>query len=590
MFLRWVFSISIVLSTCTILYSATSSINSLIARHDYMKAKALLDKYAIKDTNDYAINYYFACYYYQSADSLHSYFDALYQISESARKYNANQDAKLLLRNNKLPVTSNEINKLYHQIELEIYAASIQQNQLALYEKSIQSPIVDTFIRNDLIKHRNDRAYMYANAQNDFMSFKEFMEKYPESNQAGLARENYEKLLFKSVTDINTWQAYKEYIDKYPDAYYRDTAKARYEILLYADFSKDADPSKLYSYICNYPTAPFHLEAEKYLFQLSCKAFTDEQLIAFIDRYPKSTYGWKKAWDYFYLYQTAADRPVDYINFIQQYPNYYNINRFRKDSTQSYWKLDVFEKDDLSGYMIQDTIIHISALYQEAGSFNTKLALISTSCVNDKCTYSYIDKENHVLPTIFDEAYDFEDAVAIVGIGDCPERNCLHGLINELGDTIVPFIYPEINDLSDGLFLVNDARGKWGYINNRGEIKIAFNYTKARNFRDSFAYVAIDTAVFFIDQTGARQKQFPAFKIAGDFKENVCTYSLDGAHWGLMNKEGKIIFEAIYQEMIVFENGIAIAKKEDAITRKGKTKYVLNTYQLNIDGSFKLKK
>jgi hypothetical protein len=195
-----------------------------------------------------------------------------------------------------------------------------------------------------------------------------------------------------------------------------------------------------------------------------------------------------------------------------------------------------------------------------------------------------------MLPNTYEDAYDFEAGVAIVGAGDCPEKNCLHGLINELGDTILPFIYPEINDLSNDLFLTSNIQGKWGYFDNRGELKIPFIYTKARNFKDSFAYVSIDTSAFFINTAGVKQNQLPYFKIAGDYKENLCSFSIDGTHWGVMNKEGKIIFEAVYQEIIVFEDGIAIAKKEDTITRKGKTKYVLNTYQLHVDGSSVVKK
>jgi hypothetical protein len=571
-------------------YSSINSIFHLIDSQEFEKAKYSIEKESSKDTSNYAYNYLYAYYYFHDNSLEKNIYLAIEQVHICSVKYNYNNNAKVIIKNDKLGINSQSINQLYHQIELELTYRAKQVNTLESYEKTISTFVIDTILKNEMIKRRNDIAFQEANSKNDFLSFKEFMEKYPDANQAGLAKESYDKLLYKTATDKNTWQAYKNYIDNYPDAKFIHEAKEKYEILLFEDYNHLKDSTRIYEYITQYPNAKYRKDAELELFSIVCNIKSNEQLYYFISNYKNAVVAKNKAWDYLYLFSTYSDSPVVYSKFITNYPKFYNYDKFKEDSTFAYWHIEAFEKEGLYGYTKDDTIEILPATYSEASDFNGKLALVSTKCSNEKCTYGYINKNMKIVLSNYDEAYDFENGVAIIGSGDCPNKNCKYGLINEIGDTIIPINYAAINDINNGLLLTTDINGLSGFYNCRGQITIPFIYQKARNFKDSLALVTIDTNTYFINTNGQKQTQLPYFKLATDFENGFSSFTLDEQKWGLINKEGKIIFEPIYKGIIHFENGIAIASREDSIVKRGKTTYVLNTYELKMDGSLILKK
>jgi hypothetical protein len=581
----------VLLFSISVCNASIKSIESTLNKKDFVKAKQNLDKESKKDSTNYAYSYLYAKYYFASSNKNYRPDSALYFIDQCANLYRSNNNAKLLIANDKIGIKSENINLLFHQIELELFYIAKNTNTLSSYENTLALKILDTMLVADLKKSRDIVAFQEANSKNDFLSFKEFMEKYPDANQAGQAKENYENLLYKTATDINTWQAYKNYIDQYPQAKYIGEAKEKYENLLYEDFTKNNDAKKIYSYISNYPSAKYWKDADRKLFKLSCSTFDDTTLMTYINNYPKATLSWQKAWDYLYLYNTYNDDTSSYIEFIKKYPTYYNTKRFREDSAQAYWTINTFEKEGKIGYLKNDSIILQNAKYNETGEFNSKYALISTDCINDKCKYNFINKQAIQLsPNSYDEAFDFESGVAIVGAGDCPDKNCFYGMINELGDTIVPFIYEQINDISCGSFLALNKDGKYGFLNSRGANIIPFKYTKARNFKENLAFVCIDSNCFFINTIGAKQDSFPTMKLSSDFINGVASFSADAEKWGAINSIGKLLHPAQYKEQLEFVDGIATGKKEDAVVKKNKTTYVLNTYELKLDGSAILKK
>lgn len=578
--------------SCTIqAFSSVTSIRSSLSKRDFIKSKGMLDKESMRDSNNYAYDYLRALYYFDASNKEKNSFMALESVHRCALKYQANNDAKLLLANDKYGINSAQINALYHQLELEIYYQSRVENSIESFELALTYPLMDTMLVHDIRRMRDELAFKKANNTNDFLSFKEFMEKYPNANQAGLAKENYEKLLFKTATDIHTWQAYKNYIDQYPKAQFLNEAKEQYELLLYDDFIKSNNISKIYSYIINYPSAKYLREAEKVLFETTCSNLSNEQLIRFITNYPKCTQSVQRAWDYLYLYSTADDQPASYRQFIQQYPDYYNADRFKADSSQSDWRLSVFEKDGKFGIAKDDSIVVIEPIYQELSSFSGKHATVGLDCKDGKCMYSFINKRGQIHLGTFNEVYDFALGAAIVGVGDCPVDDCKYGLISENGDTIVPLTFDFINEASNSLFLACQRLGPYGFLNARGDTVIPFIYFKARDFSDSVALVAMrDSSYFFIDLQGKKLDSLPKFSLATDFVDGFSSFSTNGQTWGVFNKKGQIIHPDVYKEPIHFVEGKAIAKREDAITRKSKTTYKLNTYELRMDGSFSILK
>ena len=87
---------------------------------------------------------------------------------------------------------------------------------------------------------------------------------------------------------------------------------------------------------------------------------------------------------------------------------------------------------------------------------------------------------------------DFSEGMAIVSEGGVIEnfflRDERYGYINEEGKEIIPCIYEEVEDFSEGLASVKKD-GKWGYINKDGKEIIPFIYDSVRSFSEGLASV-----------------------------------------------------------------------------------------------------
>lgn len=576
--------------TISPLYASISSIQKCIAQRDYTKANILLQKEYSKNSNNYAYDFLYAQYYSSTLHPAHAIDSALFYINKCTNSFKQTNDAKRIKANTKAQIDSNAIMLMRKNIELELYYRTKKINSIEEYERVLKLPIYDTFIRSQFISSRNSLAFTNANKSNDFYSFKQFMEQYPDADQAGEAKQMYEKLLFEHTIKVNTWQGFKAFIDEHPNTLYTDSAQKKYDLLLYNDYIQSNDNSKLYEYIVQFPKTPYRTLAESLLFKRTCIHLYDDELYSFIKKYPKANTYVDKAWKYLYHYHTSDDNEQSYISFAQNNPEYPFKTELSNDYKKCFMKPEAYEQEEKFGYVVNDTLKISAPIWLFAGDFTGKYAIVSNSCTKDKCRYFAIDKNLQNASSVYDELYEFHDAVAVAGYGDCPENNCLYGVIHEIGDTIIPFIYESIFDAHDGRMLANTQEGKSGFFDTRGNIVIPFIYNNARNFKNYFAYVSKDTVAFFIDTAGNRQVQLPYFKQASDFVDGLCTYSPDGILWGVCKSNGSIIHPPLYKSMITFINGIAIANREDAIVKKGKTSYVLNTYQLDLNGNALLQK
>jgi hypothetical protein len=152
-------------------------------------------------------------------------------------------------------------------------------------------------------KHRNDIAFIAAKEKMDFMSFKEFMEKYPAANQAEEARQLYEKLLYENFDKEGTWQSYKKYIDQYPDAAYRKDAFYKYESLLFEAYRKTNDIDSFKQFIIQYPTNSYRDQIENLLFRKVCWDFNTATLKHFMQTYPYLQLN-NHIWEMIYINET----------------------------------------------------------------------------------------------------------------------------------------------------------------------------------------------------------------------------------------------------------------------------------------------
>lgn len=125
---------------------------------------------------------------------------------------------------------------------------------------------------------------------------------------------------------------------------------------------------------------------------------------------------------------------------------------------------------------------------------------------------------------------------------------------------------------SDGLLPVANAEDKWGFINKKGQTKIAFAYDDARAFHDGRAIVEQDDEYFLINKKG-RKVTSSYDKLKYDEETGLYIYKDDNDKYGLINKNDKKIVDAEYDDIDYFSEGLAIVEKNNIygfINKKGK--------------------
>jgi len=109
-------------------------------------------------------------------------------------------------------------------------------------------------------------------------------------------------------------------------------------------------------------------------------------------------------------------------------------------------------------------------------------------------------------------------------------------------------------------------KGKWGFIDEAGNLVIPFKYSEVGRFSESFARVCIyryiDAGGYkpfcewnFIDKTGQIEIS-RKYDDAGDFSEGLARVKYNGK-WGFINNKGTAVISFIYDEVSDFSEGMA---------------------------------
>lgn len=185
------------------------------------------------------------------------------------------------------------------------------------------------------------------------------------------------------------------------------------------------------------------------------------------------------------------------------------------------------------GYVSSDGDTLINPIYRSAGRFHHNRAWVQYT---DQ-TYSYINREGReVIPTHFAAAEEFSDfsvarvregssfglidtlgnwvlrpryaqiraftgaGVAVVRLDG---RSDLYGLINYRGELLTSREYREIGVFSEGLAVVKDQRGRYGYIDATGREIITCQFGGAEDFSNGRAVIRENGRCGYIDYQGS---------------------------------------------------------------------------------------
>jgi hypothetical protein len=220
----------------------------------------------------------------------------------------------------------------------------------------------------------------------------------------------------------------------------------------------------------------------------------------------------------------------------------------------------------------------VSSMYYDAGDFsNEGLAYVSNSVdAWGNLLYGYIDKTGGTkISSQFMGAGYFHQGLAAVATGyvtSLGDSTYRVGYINVSGTIAITPTYSDGNIFNEGYASVrNTTDGKWGFIDNKGNLKVGFIYydhttNDGLYFIDGLAAVsqAINNIKMwgFIKPDGNTAIPF-TFQEAQPFFEGLAAVDMGSngvGNWGFIDKTGKVVINPQFKYTNGFSEGLASVK------------------------------
>lgn len=551
---------------------------------DYANAYKFLKEVLSDEPQNVAGNFGLARYYFFKDNQAYSLDSANTYIKLAAAKIPLNQEDKENKKFNALGVRDYTIQALEHNINFEAYQVAEKQNSLESYQHFVDF-YKDPALLEQAVNFRNQKAYMRAMSLRNPDAIAEFVQKYPNAAEVQEAKERYEKLLYDQITGDGTYQSFKKYMDSVPKGKYFAEAKSIYEDKLLSSYHYKHTLEGYLEFESKYREHPAFNAIQDSIYAMTVSHGWIDEFKKFVRTY-KTNRNVKDAWSQLYTLSTAEGTPESFQKFQADFPDFPDKELLAKDLGLSYKMLKPFQRDNKWGYGIQPAPDSIAIVfpfeYEEAYDFQNGLAVVRLKPCNERCNYFYIDKNNQrVFNRDFNYASDFNNGVAIVGIGDCESSDCKYGLIDKRGEFILPAEFEELNDPTDGLYLAAKD-SKYGFVNSKGEAVVSFKYTDALPFAQGLAAVAIDGNWFFVDVTGA-QKFINRFMDCSSFSDSLCAVTQDKESWGYIDMTGNFVIQPSFESAEDFVGGFAIVSKKEK-DPKNKSLTISQRYKIDKSG------
>ncbi len=231
--------------------------------------------------------------------------------------------------------------------------------------------------------------------------------------------------------------------------------------------------------------------------------------------------------------------------------------------------------NDKYGYIDETGNIVIQPQFYEAENFDNGFAKIITfdnslslnpfSSLDDPFSFSSLDdpfssldpcsrKKINKIGHIFDDVGNFYEGLAWVKIDG------KYGYIDEIGNMVIKLWFDGAENFLDGLAKIQ-IDNKYGFIDQTGKIVIQPQFDGINNFSNGVAIVTINAKYGFIDQTGNIVIQ-PQFDDADDFSEGLAIVTINGKY-GFIDQTGNIVIQPQFSNAGDFSEGLAIVNIND---------------------------
>jgi len=237
--------------------------------------------------------------------------------------------------------------------------------------------------------------------------------------------------------------------------------------------------------------------------------------------------------------------------------------------------VQVFGSKPMWGFIKEDGKFVIKASYKEATVFSEEIAWV----VADSGAPKAINLKGDSLFSlkVAKSVRIFKNGMAAFSV-TVDSANVKWGFVDKKGTVKIAPQFSEAGNFSDGKCAVANIAGEWGYIDMEGKICINYQFSKAYGFLNGRAIVQSGKDWGVIDDKGkfVIQPQYEALK--ADNEKYIIKHN---NKWGWCNNVGKITIDPQYNEAYPFHgNELAPIKSGD------KTGFINQKGKLIIDAQF----
>jgi hypothetical protein len=207
-----------------------------------------------------------------------------------------------------------------------------------------------------------------------------------------------------------------------------------------------------------------------------------------------------------------------------------------------------------------------SKAYSYISNYQNGRALFSGTAEDGRYLYGYLNRQGkEVIPLKYESATDFIEGKAVVRVAEGK-----YELIDPIGKTLQSYNKANVGTLSEGLLAFQlETGGKFGFMNENGDVVIEPTFEGAQPFKDGRAVVNTDETFFrygLIDQEGKYviEPTYNDISILGEkrvalgkaFDESI---PFAGSKYAIADLNGRILTEFKYVNVMEYKNGYASA-------------------------------
>jgi WG containing repeat len=432
---------------------------------------------------------------------------------------------------------------------------------------------------------RDHLAYQETCAVNSSVAYAAFIQRYPDARQVHEAKTRLQGSVFRENTIDGSIDSYERFMVEHPESPYLKNAEdeiyrlsvphgtaAEYHAFikrypmngrvpdawrtLYATSTRDLSAASITEFLKTYPDYPFieELAADYKIASMRLLPFRKDSLWGFIDdtgtERIKAVYTWVEP---FVKDQALVERN-GMVGTINKQGG--EVVAVQYDDVQEAGQgLFIVERKERMGVCDRKGKEVVALEYDEIGDFVDGLAYAAK---DDR--YGFIKPDGTIaIPFVFENASTDQGGLAVV------ERDGRAGAINVKGDSVVPCRFDRVEGFAEGVsrFWLN---GKVGLIGPFGEVLLAAEHDHIGAFKSGLALVVDGAKCGYVDRKGRfviaqKYEAVEGVNTWGDFKNDHAEVRLKGRH-GAINAAGNILLPCEYADIGGYTPwGIAVKKK-----------------------------